>query len=243
MWEISISCNSKFKNHLNFISDALDTYKDVKIYKATSTKHGLTTLSVATKKEDRLFISFLKDKIADAIIFIEKDEYIKKHSQFKLVSSTSKNAFKKALLLFGFEEDKDYILNKLNLNNNINIHAFFQFRLQHLKRKWEELVIITNQEDTLFGGTDVLLGFLIESIKPTDRKVFVDIKNKNFVLLNEAGEVIRERFVSDNITDEVDLVTNLIVLSPLKINILCKNNITSETYNLLNCIFNGRVKT
>ncbi len=242
MWEISISCNSKFKSHLYFISSALDTYKDVKIYKAVSTKNGLTTLSLATKKEDRLLIDFLKDKIADAIIFIEKEEYIKKHSKFKLVSSTCKSAFKKALVLFDFEEDKEYTLRKLSLDKNINLHAFFQFRLQQLKKKWAELVLITNQENSLLGGADVLLGFLIESIKPTDRKVFVDTKNKNYVLLNEAGEIIRERYISENISDEVDLVTNLIVLSPLRINILCKNNITSETYNLLNCIFSGRVK-
>lgn len=242
MWELSISCNSKFSSHLNYIFSTLDKLKGVKIYKALSEKDNVSTLSIATHKKENEVVDLVKDKIAEAIIYIEKDKYITAHSNLKMRASAGKKTFKKALVLFDFDDDKSLILEQLTLDKNINLHAFYQFRLRHLKKKWEDLVTITNQENSLLGGTDVLLGFLIESIKPTDRKVFVDKNTKNFILLNEAGEQIDEGFVSKNITDEVDLVTNLIVLSPRKINILCKDNISKETYNLINYIFNGKVK-
>jgi len=242
MWEISLNLQTKNEKFLEIIENKVKSLEKFKVHSALSRNSGVSTLSLATDKPELELINLLKSLIAEAIIFIEKEALIKKESNLKNVTKTSFGAFIKALVLFDFEADKKEIMCSLDLTKNLDLNAFFNFRLRSLKKKWLELINLTNQNNGFIGGADVLLEMLVDNLEVSDRKVFVEKVSQEFILLDEEGKKIEEEKLSKSIFDEIELVTSLIILAPKKINVLCKNDISKETMNLINYIFAGRVK-
>lgn len=242
MWEISLNVQTKNEKFLEIIEKKVKSLDKIKVHSALSRNLGVSMLSLATEKPELELINILKSLIAETIIFIEKEALIRKESNLKNVTKTSFGAFIKALVLFDFDADKKEIMCSLDLNKNLDLHAFFNFRLRPLKKKWQELIQLTNQNNGFIGGADVLLEMLVDNLEVSDRKVFVEKVRSKFILLDEEGREIKGDRVSSNIFDEIELVTNLIILAPKTIKILCKYDITKETMNLINYIFAGRVK-
>lgn len=242
MWEISLIIQTKNEKFLEIIEKKVKSFKDIKVHSALSKNLGLSTLSIATEKPELILIDNLKILIAETIILTEKETLIKKEVDFKNITKTTYGAFIKALVLFDFEADKNEIICSLDLTKNIDLHSFYSFKLKNLKKKWLELIKLTNQNNGFIGGADILLEMLVDSLEVSDRKVFVEKVGGRFVLLDEEGKEIKEKRLSKSIFDEIELVTNLIILAPKSIKILCKYDITKETMNLINYIFNGRVK-
>lgn len=241
MWEISLIVQAKNAKYLEIIENKIKSLTKFKVHSALHNNAGSSTLSLATEKPEIELINLLKILIAEAIIFIEKEDLIKKKVDFKNTQQIGVGAFIKALVLFDFEADKNEIICSLELNKTIDLHAFFNFRLRALKKKWLELLNLVNQNNGLIGGADILLEMLVENLSFSDKNIFIEKSCDEFVLLDEEGKKIQEG-ISGIIFDEIELVTNLIILAPKKIKILCKSDISKETMNLIGYIFGNRVK-
>ena len=65
--------------------------------------------------------------------------------------------------------------------------------------------------------------------------------DKGFEFYDENGDRCKDAFLTKKITDEAELITNLILLSPKKIKLMCKDKLTKESLNLINYIFSNKL--
>ena len=79
-----------------------------------------------------------------------------------IVDNVSRQAFISALLYFDNETDSYIVSKYLEIGNKINIESFFNFRLQSLKQKWQELVDISNQNEIYLYKDDIVLNIVID---------------------------------------------------------------------------------
>ncbi len=241
MWEISLIIQTKYKRYLQVLEEKLKIEFDSnKIQSAFYDGKENSTLSLAIKEPTYKFKKTLKKLIAEIVLLTEKENIILNNIKHHNKDITSKSVFVKTLVLFDFEEEKKEIENLIELSKRIDLHAFFNFRLMHLKNKWLDLVNLANKDDSVVSNAEVLLEILVESLTPSGRIVIVEY-DKGFELYDENGKKCDESFLSSEINDEVELITNLILLSPKKIKIMCKEKISAESLNLINYIFSNKL--
>ena len=241
MWEISLIIQTKYKKYLMVLEEKLKIeFGENKIQSAFYDSKDNSILSIAIDNPTYKFKKTLKKLIAEIILITEKEEIIMNNIKSPTSEQTSNSVFIKTLVLFDFEEEKREIESLLELSKKIDLHAFFNFRLSKLKNKWFELVNLANRDDSIISNAEVLLEVLVESIAPSGRIIIVKY-DKGFEFYDENGDRCKDAFLTKKITDEAELITNLILLSPKKIKLMCKDKLTKESLNLINYIFSNKL--
>lgn len=242
MWEISIEMPLKFKRYLvNIENNLLEKYKDLGLFMALAKKHNSYVLSIALNNPNNKYKQDLKYQIAEAIVLSEKEDFFKTYFDCDYLSLSCRNAFINALVMFNLEEEIEDVSNLINIETNMITHAFFVFRLKDVLIKWKELLYVSSQQ-ILYDTPEILfefLKFLVSSINSKHEKVAVVKENKKFLINDEKNKKIENDKIIDA-TDEVELVTNLIILSPKQIIIDIKL-ISNEVVSLLKYIFEERL--
>ena len=154
-------------------------------------------------------------------------------------------AFVKALLMFDVNTDKRIIKQKLLSINSIVIDSFFDFRLHVLKKRWNDLVNLANDNIMYLMSRDTiieLLKFLISNLEFNCDVVKIKQDGEFFVLYDEKGELIQDESCKCEL-DNDSLVTTLIYLNPKKIRLDTSYNSKNYAINLIYELFNNRVET
>lgn len=243
MWEISITIKPKFRHYLVDLKKNLTKKFNKSDFICVCEKvENEYVLSVAVIKNIEKIKNYMKKLLLEIIVLTCKEEFLLKNISMKGVSETCKTAFIKALLYYDFENDVDFVENKLNINSNVNIDAFGKFRCGELNKKWLELIDTASYNSLGCNNHEIFLEFLrflSESIKPALKEVNVYFRNNNFIMIDENGCIVSNN-ASKFYKDEFSLVTDLIMLAPEKINFYCEN-LSKETKNLVFYIFGERV--
>jgi len=242
MWEISIEMPLNFKRYLiNIENYLLEKYKDLGIFMAFVKKQNSFVLSVAVNLPNNKFKQDLKIQISEAIVLSEKEEFFNSNFNCENLSGTCKQAFINALIMFNLEEEIVYVSELLDMEKNIITHAFFVFRLKLLILKWKELLYISSQQ-ILYNTPEILfefLKFLVSNVNSNYEKVEIVKQDKKYLIYDEKNNTIKSDKIIDA-TDEIELITNLIILSPKQIVIDIKL-ISNEMISLLKYIFEERL--
>lgn len=242
MWEISIEMPLNFKRYLiNIENYLLEKYKDLGIFMAFGKKQNSFVLSVAVNLPNNKFKQDLKIQISEAIVLSEKEEFFNSSFNCENLSGTCKQAFINALIMFNLEEEIVYVSELLDMEKNIITHAFFVFRLKLLILKWKELLYISSQQ-ILYNTPEILfefLKFLVSNVNSNYEKVEIVKQDKKYLIYDEKNNTIKSDKIIDA-TDEIELITNLIILSPKQIVIDIKL-ISNEMISLLKYIFEERL--
>ena len=244
MWEITITILPKYRHYLLDLKKKLIAEFKKDVICVCEKCDSNFVLSVATSKNIEQTKKFLKQFLSEIIIITNKEEFLRKNVVMENVSETCKSAFIKALMYFDYESDLKIVEECLNLDSNINVQAFYNFKLQVLKNKWNDLLDATSYNSIYSSNYEIFLEFLkflIESIKPSFKEINIYFRDNIFILLDENGKKINKDNCGKIYKDEVGLVTDLIMLAPLKIKFFCQN-ISQDTKNLISYIFNGRVE-
>lgn len=245
MWEISIISSSKNRHYLFNIKKNLSAkFKNSGLLCVCEKINDNHILSIACSSKIQEIQNYLKEVLAERIVLIFKEDFLNKMIIMENVSETCKSAFIKALMCFDFENDVNIVFDELNINSNINLEAFYKFRLGKLRNKWNDLINATSYDSMYLNNYEIFLEFLkflIESIKPTFKEINVYFKDNYYVLLDENGKRIVCNEASKVYKDEISLVTDLIMLAPLKIKFYC-GNVSRDTQKLISYIFDGRVQ-
>lgn len=196
------------------------------------------------KKE---IIKTIKTKIAENILLYYKKDYIISRLNFNKNSNIKMQVFLKALVCFDSEIDKEIILNRLeNINKNIVVESFINFKVNFLKRKWNELIDLANDNAIYLTSEDTfneLIKFLISNLENRIGAVNIFNKNNCYFLCDVNGSVIDD-FLCENSGryDDEKLLTNLIALNPEKIIIHEKNLVEDKLLNNLYEYFSSRIE-
>jgi hypothetical protein len=239
MWELSIELRQEFSSPADYIYSCLK--KEGSAFGAVITKHEKSDfISILLACEDydkaRLKI-FAQNAIIEAICTHFKADYLNKFLALPIKEGIYFKALKKALLNFDKETDSFIISKNLELEGNINLEAFYYFKLKNLREKWIELINIANENGLFLVNNENfidLLKFLVDNLEISHDTINVYFEGDKYKLLDSRSKVV----ATDE--DNEDLVCKLIDLSPRQINIYGAKR-QDENFNLLLKIYEKRV--
>ncbi len=240
MWECSIILNGKNDDSSTYLKKKLSRYKSLGIIFAEHYEDGITSLNIACqdKYSDRISKQ-VADGIAELIILTYKEKFYQERAALTGLNDVCKKALIKALFLFDIEDDKETILYYLKLKKTIYLQSFFDFQLTELKDKWEGIISLTQDNFYYFLNSNVfieILKFLLSAIPHKYDEISVGFTGTEFVLFDEKYKPICFDF-PEPMSNEIGLVSNLIFLSPKRVNVLCFQYISKPTFNILYNVF------
>lgn len=196
---------------------------------------------VKTKVKD-----LLVEKIAESILVYYKKNYILSKLNFDVCHSTRMQVFLKALVVFDSDTDKEIIIERIDLKNDIVVKSFVDFRLTFLKRKWDELVSLANDNAMYLVSEDTfgeLIKFLISNLEYRCYAVNVFSKKNCYLLCDTQGNVINDFLIEKNIVyDDNMLITSLVALNPEKIIVHCNSFVKDKLLKTLYEFFSNRLE-
>ena len=252
MFEFQIAVSEKDKKVLNRLCEDLkSSTAGIKTVITSYQQGGKAFVVIACDDLERPRVSFsICDVISDIISTFYKLEFIENNLALPISNQVNLSAFKKALIAFDRETDKYIITRSLKVEHTIYLDEFFQFRLNHLRNKWMEIIKLANDNASYLLCNDTfidLLKFLIDNIEISRGTVNVVKKAGKFVLCDEDFNEIDQ---SSNPLcelderakeDEVGLISSLIALSPKKIVVYCNPFENSPALTLISQIFESRI--
>lgn len=87
-----------------------------------------------------IFKTEIHDKVAEIIAIKYKYDYFKRNLKLSGLSIKEKEILLVSMIAADLEEDKRYAYERIKKQNEICIDGIFNFRLQQLKGKWQEVV-------------------------------------------------------------------------------------------------------
>ncbi|MBQ4558381.1 MAG: hypothetical protein IJA61_03285 [Clostridia bacterium] len=230
MWEFSIYINKKYLNYLNQIKNSILSSKHYLggIF-AISTVDETAILSIAIECPSKQLKNEIKQAIAECLVYTQKEKYIS--AKINCLNCEFITPLIKVLVLLDIAKDIHETSKSINLNDcKIHIESFFNFKLQHIKKKWEDSVsfIIKNKNINSEELLDVLK-LIVESNSANCVAKILYTNNRYILEYQNGSKVLAE--------DEIDIISNLIISSPQKIEITCKEVLSCDTIILLKYLF------
>ena len=214
----------------------------VSVYSLSLTK-VLFAVSESVREETYFFI---KEKLAESILSYYKKNYIYNKLDFDINTSTNMKVFLQALVCFDSDVDKQIITENINFKDNFCIDGFIRFRLKFLKKKWNELVTLANDNTMYLLSEDSFVEFtkfLISNLEHRCYAVNVFSKNNCYLLCDLEGKQINDFLIDKNIAyDDNHLITSLIALNPEKIILHCNPFIKDQLLKTLYNYFMDRIE-
>lgn len=246
MWEVSI-CFESAKMAEYFASKINLVIKSCKGISACITLNGQNCVLVAVPKDKEEFArEFVKQKIAECILFFYKKDYIVSKLNFEKPKTTYMNVFLQTLVCFDGEADKHFIEQCLDFDDRIFVDAVVAFKLKFLKKKWEELVSLANENVMYFLSEDSLLElikFLISNLEHRCYAVNVFSKSDCYFLCDLQGKRIDDFMLEkQGIYEDGSLLSTLVALNPEKIIVHCNKFVKDKLLRNLFSLFPNRIE-
>ena len=119
-------------------------------------------IAFKTEREYCTYVrKFTEEYISDVIAIGYKYAYFEKSLPMPILTPLQKRTLFTALVAADYKDDRGYVLRRIRGFENYCIDGMFHFRLQELKRRWEEIIdcIPVNMGEV---GIESFIGFLIE---------------------------------------------------------------------------------
>lgn len=245
MWEFCVRFSNQKKDMKLYLENKIGAFISECDGIITSQEiSGEFSITIACNEcEKYRLILVLENLISDAICYFYKKDFLDKNMRIIKGDKMTQDAFLTALLYFDKETDK-YIVNKyLNIEEMLNIDGFYFFKLNSLRKKWDELIDIANDNDVYLYSNETfleLIKFLVDNIEikkdvvnlvPTDKECEIfDSKFEEIKDLNKVGN------------DEHSTISYLIELSPKNINIYSAEKLPYNLKTLICRLFEKRVR-
>lgn len=248
MWELNISIDSARGALIDGIMDDIaPMLKKSGGVMARGAGSGRDYLSIACECYNRPVVSdALREVVADLIITEFKLEYLKEHAKLPIHNPINYKAFIKALVVFDREFDRELVMRKLTFTREFMLDGFYNFRLKDLKRRWQEVCDLANNNAAYLTYHDTfmeLLKFLVNTINSCLDEAHILEGGTGFKICTpDLKELDYSHYRIDKNINFESLVPALINLSPHKIVLHGTDNIPPPVISMLNAIFEDRVE-
>jgi hypothetical protein len=247
MYEINVSIGADKAEALRILKDKLAPYvaqaDGVMVMDASG---GRSTISLACEEEKKSVLTCgLTESVADLIINRFKSDYLIENSRLPMSNVVNYNAFLKALVAFDREFDRELVLRKLFLSQDLMLDGFYNFRLRELRNRWQEVVALANDNSgyLTFHETFLeLLKFIVGTIDESIDEVHIDGAADKYALMNADGSAIP--YLSFNLSPDIteeNLLSELIVLSPKSIYVRGDCLIPDYVLSLMKSVFDKKL--
>lgn len=112
----------------------------------------------------------IADKLAEIVAIRYKYEFFKKNITVGGMSKTEKEILMASLIAADLDEDKKYAFDRIKKETDVAIDGIYNFRLQPLKKKWQEIVSFVPSS---FPNRQ-LKEFITYLLENKRRKIYID---------------------------------------------------------------------
>ena len=198
----------------------------------------------------------LRDIIIEYIESVYKVEYLTKKIKNPLCDRLTFSAYIKVLALFDKETDQTALKDILcfnqtccsdeditNFSETLHLDSFLTFRLNPLKRHWDNLAELSSDNVMLFNSGTFLdvIRFLINTMDNLVYKIKVVIKDDHYCIYNMKNKNAKIKKIAE-CDDSVDFITNVLNSCPNYIDVYLNTNQECEAVSFLSNIFSNRLK-
>ena len=185
-----------------------------------------------------------EEHLVDVLILGFKNLYVRKNLQIG-EGNFFLNTLVNTMCLFDNKFDKQHIKNRLNVQGEVCIDGYYNFRMQRLKGKWNELVEIVKNNSALLNDKLLIkdfLTYLIDFFPPSLNTLSVVVDGNTFRLFDDNGKLLPSiKLVYQSQLEEV-LAINAICLKPQKIKLYCNSRLLKKEFlDLLTHLFDVKV--
>ena len=239
MWEITliddISNLDMFIEYSTKIKKIFsEIFLDLGIYK----KDNKVVLNISISKNDK--IKNLERMIYDLIIKSNKKRYFEEYIHINNDDQCLKLFMIYVLISIDLFKEIDYAVKFTKLSRVVYVSSFMDFKLSSLKFGWSRIIHYINN----FYCNEVKDGLYLDFLK-----FLADNTESQFdvIYLNNDKEFLKILDLNNNllkklpISDEIDLIVNLILFSPKKVIINCPYSISKNVFNLISYIFDEKL--
>ena len=245
MWEFAIYMNSSEREIAKQLYQKMQSFSNtydtiVSFYEKDCIVGVVTSCSDIEKFR---YISFVEELIIETICNSYKKQYLLSNLGFNGFDEITNEAFIQALIFFDRETDRYIVSKYLQLEKQINLDGFFNFKLKTLKDKWSELVGIANENQVYLYSNDTfveLIKFLIDNIEVKSDVINIIKQNEEYKILDAQFEEIA--FEEKLLENDKSLISSIISLCPKNINIYCSDILPNNVTKLICTLFEKRVK-
>lgn len=164
----------------------------------------------------------LTDVVSQALSLGYKNVYVR-----QLLNVDGRNFYQNVLVnticLFDNDFDKQAISRLVDAEHTVCIDGYYNFRLEAVKRKWQEIVKLVS--DNFYVLTDnrlitEFLQYLLESAPSKVKNLSVSIESDGFVLYGAADRVVEPtQSIAPYFSPEEEAMLNVLWLKPQKVKI------------------------
>ena len=243
MFELSLSTSIDKQKHI------CDIYKNLFLMVKTDggviAKHNHQNRSYVVIAVPENKKEYYKSRILDLVVIIIVNYY--KYNFFKdfLALDSEDNilnqAFLKAVSVFDYDFDKEFIKRQIELKNEVCIDSFFFFKLQDLKNKWQKAAFVIKQNNIIVDDDSILEILRHLSLSAENNTLRVDIfAGKNKITIKN---LYNKKLFKNNNKGYSSFLTELILLNPKKINLKVskQNSGFGKVLNALNKIYADKI--
>lgn len=194
------------------------------------------------RDDDGALRGVIKDSIAEIITIGYKYDYFKKYLQIgddNLLDITLINT----MSIFDNTSDKKFVLKRLNYLDEISIDGIFYFKLNELRKKWDEIIGMSIQNRLLSHDCEIkkeFLNYLIQAIPAVTHTIKLDVCENDFTMYDINNKNISKMNYVRNKSEktvEEEMLYNLICYSPKAVVIRSAPRLSTQFYELLNSFF------
>ncbi len=184
----------------------------------------------------------LREIIIEYIESVYKVHYLTKKIKNKFSNSLAFNAYIKVLALFDKVTDESALENIILFNQTFFLDSFLEFRINPLKRHWDNLAVLSSDNLAMFNsGTFVdVIRFLLNTMDCVAYKVKVVCNVGNYSIYTMKNRNDKIKKIAE-CSDAMELITSVLNSCPNHIDIYVENN-KDEAVNFLSNIFTNRLK-
>lgn len=245
MWEFCINLSDKNISASKKVYLALKDF--CKEYSAVVTTYercgNISILVSAESCDEARFKHFISNVLSDLICDDFKLKYLEENLCLPNLDTISKKAFMQALLSFDKESDKFIVQKHINLENSIDVEAFYFFKLAMLREKWKELVQIANDNKAYLSSNETLvelLKFLVNNLELKNEEINLMQNDGKICFYDNNFNLLKQNDLTEQDIDST-IISNLIALAPKNVNIYCGDSFNGNLIRLLKQIFDKRI--
>lgn len=246
MYEVALASRRANVDKLNYVYDILTKYlsdDNIVITRYSDNNFSYVLLAGDTKHKDK-YESIIKQTVISYIINVYKYEYLRESIPCTPSAGLSYEAYIKVLSLFDKSTDEK-ILNKIIiLNQTFFIDSFIEFRMEPLLVHWKELCDLAKDNTTFFLESDTFLDiirFLVNSMEINCKKIKIMCNDNIYSLYStqEVGDEVKK--VCDSY-GKMDLISQVLTLSPMSIDVYISGDRKDEAVGFLSDVYTDRLK-
>lgn len=228
MWKTCIQFNSQnigiMQNVINRLNKA--TFKDFAYYVIDNQLFIQASNDIARIK------SYVSKIISKEIVTFYKEQFV--INNIVVLGKFSK-VLPHLIVLFELDEDIAYFESRIELKNYFVIDSFIRFKCGILLSKWSNLVYLVSSNKQYLTNSAVAIDFFSFLLDNISSNCNVSIKCDKDIF-----EIVGKD-IEKHIDNESDLILELLMLAPNKIDIYCSDKLNNSLISTLYQLFNKKI--